>query len=240
MGGDPDPVSFMRYADAVSAHSDILEVGIPFSDPIADGPAIQAASLRALGNAAGVRGVIEACTSLSRRMPVVIMCYYNTVHRMGEREFVSQLSAAGVSGLIVPDLPFEEGTALFRTCSSAGIDRVLLASPATRPARAKEIVSRTRGFLYVIGRYGVTGESRELYGRIAPLISSYREISGLPVAVGFGIATPEHVGAVVSAGADGVVVGSAIVSKIGRGEHPDEVSSFVARLRASTRRSGHV
>ena len=237
MGGDPDPESFLQYASAVSANSDILEVGIPFSDPIADGPTIQAASVRALTAAAGVRGVIEACSSLSERLPVVIMCYYNTVHRMGEREFVSQISAAGVSGLIVPDLPFEEGNALFRACRSAGIDGILLASPATRPVRAREIASRTRGFLYVVSRYGVTGEREELSSQVAQLVSSYREISSLPIAVGFGIATPEHVRAVASAGADGVVVGSAIVSKIGRRDRPEEVSSFVAGLRTAARKS---
>ncbi len=237
MGGDPDPSSFLQYASAVSAHSDILEVGIPFSDPIADGPTIQAASVRALGNATSVRGVIEACTSISGRVPVVVMCYYNTIHRMGEMEFISHISAAGVSGIIVPDLPFEEGAALFKSCRSAGIDRVLLASPATRPPRAMELASRTRGFLYLISRYGVTGEKKELSGYLARLISSYREISSVPVAVGFGISTPEHVSAVTSAGADGVVVGSAIVSMIGRGESPDRVASFVSDLKVATRKS---
>ncbi|MBX8636881.1 MAG: tryptophan synthase subunit alpha [Thermoplasmata archaeon] len=240
MGADPDPESFLEYAAAVSAHSDILEVGIPFSDPIADGPTIQAASVRALERAASVRGVIEACSSLSGRLPVVIMCYYNTIHRMGEKEFVSQLSAAGVSGVIVPDLPFEEGAALFRRCRSAGIDGVLLISPATHPARARDIASRSRGFLYVVSRYGVTGESKELSARVASLISSCREISSLPISVGFGIATPEHVSAVTSAGADGVVVGSAIVARIGRREHPDDLSAFVAGLKAATRKSAAV
>ncbi|MBX8633516.1 MAG: tryptophan synthase subunit alpha [Candidatus Thermoplasmatota archaeon] len=237
MGGDPDPVSFIEYARAVASVSDIVEVGIPFSDPIADGPTIQAASVRALGSHTRVGTVFEACSEISKRAPVAVMCYYNTIHRMGEKMFVSQMLAAGVSGVIVPDLPYEEGTALRRECHSGGIDSILLASPATGNVRAAKIARYTSGFLYVISRYGVTGEQSSLSGQVIPMISKYRKISDKPIAIGFGISSPDQVKTIASAGADGVVVGSAIVSRIGKGEKASDISDFVASLKKGTVRS---
>jgi tryptophan synthase alpha chain len=237
MGGDPDPVSFLEYATAVASVSDMVEVGIPFSDPIADGPAIQAASVRALRGRTRVSTVLEACSEISRHAPVAVMCYYNTIHRMGEKMFVSQLLTAGVGGVIVPDLPYEEGTLLRKECHAVGIDSILLASPATGDARAAKIARYTSGFLYLISRYGVTGEKSSLSEQLVPLISKYRKISDKPVAVGFGISSPAQVKTVSCAGADGVVVGSAIVSRIGRGEKAGEVSDFVASLRSGTVRT---
>lgn len=239
MGGDPDPERFLTFAGEVTKHTDILEVGIPFSDPIADGPSIQAAGLRALTSGTRVRSVIEWCSVLSRRVPVAVMCYYNTVHRMGEEEFVSRLAEAGVSGLIVPDLPLEEGRSLRRTCARSSVDSILLASPATGDQRARRIAASTSGFLYVVSRYGTTGEGASMPSQAMELLSKYKSISPLPVAVGFGISTPSHVSQLASSGADGAVVGSAIVSRIGSGGTPEQLGEFVASLKAATRdRSG--
>lgn len=240
MGGDPDPERFLTFAGEVTKHTDILEVGIPFSDPIADGPSIQAAGLRALSSGTRVRSVIEWCSVLSRRVPVAVMCYYNTIHRMGEAEFVSRLNEAGVSGLIVPDLPLEEGRSLRKTCARGSVDNILLASPATGDERARRIACSTRGFLYVISRYGTTGEGTSLPAHALELLSRYRSISPLPVAVGFGISSPSHVSQLASSGAAGVVVGSAIVSRFGGGGTAGELGEFVASLKAATLdRSGH-
>lgn len=234
MGGDPTPERFIAYAEAVASQSDMLEIGIPFSDPIADGPTIQAASVRALSSGTTVRGVLEACNRISPTVPVVIMCYYNTVFRFGEQPFVQWLSAAGVSGLIVPDLPFDLASSLRRHCLKHHIDLIFLASPATREERARMIAARTSGFLYLVSRYGVTGERGELQQGTVELLSRYRAIARTPVAVGFGISTPDQVHALSAVGADGVIVGSAIVSRIGSSAEPSEVSGFVSELRRST------
>ncbi|MEM3852332.1 MAG: tryptophan synthase subunit alpha [Methanomassiliicoccales archaeon] len=234
MGGDPEPARFIEYAAAVARHTDVLEVGIPFSDPIADGPTIQAASVRALASGTRVATVIEGCASLSHEVPVVIMCYYNTVHRFGEERFAAWLSTSEIAGLIVPDLPLELSRHLSKVCRRYGIDLVLLASPATSNERARKIAGSTAGFLYLLSRYGVTGERASLPEGIVQLVHRYKEISSQPVAVGFGISTKEHVHALVSAGADGVIVGSAVVSRIAERTPSMEIASFVSELRAST------
>jgi len=234
MGGDPAPSRFIDYAVSVAEQSDILEVGIPFSDPIADGKVIQEASVRALSAGMGVGAVLEACGVLSDRLPVVLMCYYNTVHRAGEEEFISRACASGVSGIIVPDLPLEEGRSFRNRCRKAGLDAILLAAPSTPAGRDAAIAHATRGFLYLVSRYGVTGERASLSEQALPLIRKYREICTFPVAIGFGISTPQQVREVAAAGADGIVVGSAIVSRIGQGSPPSEVGSFVGTLRAAT------
>lgn len=236
MGGDPGQDEFISYARTVLLHSDILEVGIPFSDPVADGPSIQAAGLRSLNAGTKVRSVIDWCSELSRSIPVVVMCYYNTVHRMGEEAFVSSLSQAGVCGLIVPDLPLEEGKTLRLACSRREIDHILLATPATGEVRARRIAAGTSGFLYVVSRYGTTGEGTSLPEQAVALLSAYRRISALPVAVGFGISSPDHVAQLAASGADGIVVGSAIVSRIGSGASQDELGRFLSSLRDATRR----
>ncbi len=234
MGGDPHPETFLSYARSVAMHSDIVEVGIPFSDPIADGPSIQAAGVRSLASGTRVRQVLDWCSSLSISVPVVVMCYYNTVHRMGEQPFVSELAGSGVSGLIVPDLPLEEGRELRRTCARNAVDNILLASPATGEQRARRIASSTAGFLYVVSRYGTTGEGNSLPEQAVGLVSTYKKISALPVAVGFGISTPDHVSRLAESGADGVVIGSAIVSRIGAGQSFEHVGTFVSALRQAT------
>ncbi len=239
MGGDPDADSFLEYAASVAASSDILEVGIPFSDPVADGPAVQAAGMRSLASGTRVSQVLEACSAFTSSIPVVIMCYYNTVFRMGEEKFAAALAAAGASGLIVPDLPLEEGRHLRRSCSRHGIDHILMATPATPPDRARLIASAGRGFLYLVSRYGVTGERSSLPGQAQSLVRAYRGLTSLPVAVGFGISTPAHVADLAASGADGVVVGSAIVTRIGSGMEPLAVGDFVRSLRdAAVKGSG--
>lgn len=234
MGGDPDGEHFLPYARAVSSHSDIVEVGIPFSDPVADGPSIQAAGVRALSHGAKVGDVIGWCRELTSILPVVVMCYYNTIHRMGEEVFAGKLQDAGVSGLIVPDLPLEEGASLRRSCRRNHVDSILLATPATGPGRAARIASSTSGFLYLVSRYGTTGERESLPGQAIELLSSYKQLARTPVAVGFGVSSSEHVGQLAAAGADGIVVGSAIVSRIGSGQSAEAVGRFVSSLREGT------
>jgi tryptophan synthase alpha chain len=234
MGGDPDPQRFLEYAERVASYCDVLEIGIPFSDPIADGPTIQAASVRALQSGTRVRTVIEGCTQIASMVPVVIMCYYNTVFRAGEENFARLLAASGISGLIVPDLPYEHANLLRRYCKREGVDLIHLATPATREERAMEICRRTSGFLYLVSRYGVTGERTELQSGVMEMLWKYKAISHVPVAVGFGISTPEHVRALSKAGADGVVIGSALVSRVAANRSPEELASFVRELREAS------
>ena len=234
MGGDPDGERFLSYGRAVAAHSDIIEVGIPFSDPVADGPSIQAAGLRSLSSGTRVGDVIGWCRELSEMLPVVVMCYYNTIHRMGEETFAGRLRDAGISGLIVPDLPLEEGAALRRFCRRNHVDSVLLATPATGPERAARIASSTSGFLYLVSRYGTTGERESLPDEALQLLAYYRQLCRTPVAVGCGVSSMDQVSQLAAAGADGIVVGSAIVSRIGSGQSAEEVGRFVSSLRDGT------
>lgn len=234
MGGDPDGDRFLSYARAVAGQSDIMEVGIPFSDPVADGPSIQAAGLRSLTSGTKVGDVIGWCGELSQVVPVVVMCYYNTIHKMGEETFAGRLRDAGISGLIVPDLPLEEGATLRRSCKRNQVDSVLLATPATGPERAARIASSTSGFLYLVSRYGTTGERESLPEQALQMLSFYRQLCKTPVAVGFGVSSRDHVSQLAAAGADGIAVGSAIVSRIGSGKSPEDVGRFVASLREGT------
>lgn len=236
MGGDPNPSSFMEYATAVARHSDLVEVGIPFSDPVADGPAVQAAGIRSISSGTRVQMVLDWCAELGKVAPVAVMCYYNTIHRMGEERFASSLRESGVAGLIVPDLPFEEGRGLRKACGSNGVDNILLVTPATGSDRARKIASRSRGFVYLVSRYGVTGERAALPSQIYDLIASCKSVSSVPVAVGFGISTPEQIRGLSSSAVDGIVVGSAIVSRIGSGMPPSEVGEYVSSLHEAARR----
>jgi tryptophan synthase alpha chain len=219
--GDPGPdATFDIAAALVDGGVDIIELGIPFSDPIADGPTIQASSLRALNAGVTPPMVLEMADQIARSLnvPVVILTYYNPIFKMGDERFLKLALRSGVSGIVVPDLPPEESTGYRKFAQKEGIDTIYLATPSTNPKRLSNIVSATKGFLYVVPLFGVTGarESFDAYsGRVV------REIVGkvdrkVPVAVGFGISKAEHVRSFVDQGADSVIVGSAIVRTIER------------------------
>ncbi len=246
-GGDPKPEFTPRIAAAlVKGGVDILELGIPFSDPIADGPTIQAASVRALEAGTTPQTVLGMAGEVKRKhgVPVVILTYFNPVFRMGVERFFRLAKSFGVDGVVVPDLPVEEAEAYREAAKSCGVDTVFLAAPSTSNERLSKIVEYTSGFLYVVSHFGVTGAREALEDSTVQLIRRFVPYtSGLvPLAVGFGVSKPEHARGIIEAGADGVIVGSAFVNIIqkNRGDIDKmlrELEELASQLKAATRKT---
>ena len=211
MGGFPDLPGSLAIGEAYAdGGADLVELGVPFSDPLADGPVIHAAGTQALAAGATVAGVLELAASLSRRLPVVVMTYANLVLARTPEGFADSLVEAGVSGLIVPDLPLEEAPAVLGACDARGIALVPLVAPTTPDDRLGLIGERARGFLYTVSVAGTTGERTE-GPRTRDVLARAKAHTEVPVALGFGIGTPEQAAQAADAGADGVIVGSRLV-----------------------------
>jgi tryptophan synthase alpha chain len=232
--GDP---SLDRTADILVSlagnGADVLEVGVPFSDPLADGPVIQRASERALASGTTLRRTLEMIRANRARIAaaIVLFTYANPVLRMGEDAFVAAAVAAGVDGVLILDLPVEEAGPFRAKLVAAGLDPIFLLSPTTTDARIRASAELGRGFLYVISRLGVTGMRDRLASDVEPLVRRIRAQSALPLALGFGISTPEHV-AQVGRWADAAVVGSALVNVIAEhGASPDVAQHAGAYVR---------
>ncbi len=210
--------------------ADAIEIGLPFSDPVMDGPTIQAASQRALDEGATPLGIIAALAGVDVGVPLVVMTYYNVVFRTGHRRFAASLIDSGISGAIVPDLPLEELPDWARAADEGGVQTVLLASPVTPDDRLARLAQRSRGFLYGVGLMGVTGERTQVAESAAVLAKRCKAATDLPVIVGFGISTPAQA-AEVSSVADGVVVASALMRRLLDGESPDDLGRAVGALR---------
>jgi tryptophan synthase alpha chain len=225
--GDPDAATSARILTAIaSAGADVLEVGVPFSDPLADGPVIQRASERALAAGMTLRGALEVIRGIRHAIdtPIVLFTYANPVTRMDAHCFVEEARAAGVDGVLILDYPLEESGPLRDLLVGAGIDPIYLVSPTTSDERIRRSATLGRGFLYAISRLGVTGAQTSLASSAADLVRRIRANADLPVALGFGLSRPEHV-VEACAVADAAVVGSALVSVIAEhGRQPDVVS----------------
>jgi tryptophan synthase alpha chain len=232
MGGYPTLEESVRIGEAcVEGGADILELGVPYSDPLADGPVIHAAGTRALQAGATVEGVMGVARALAPRVPVVVMCYANLVLAPGLQTFVERLAKTGASGLIVPDLPFEETEGALAACDAHGLALVPLVAPTTPPERLARIGARARGFLYTVSLVGTTGEREALSDRFAEVVARAKAATSVPVALGFGISTPEQVREAAEAGADGVIVGSRLVRLAGESANPAQaVGELVAEL----------
>jgi tryptophan synthase alpha chain len=217
MGGFPDLEASLRAGEAAAAAgADLLELGVPFSDPLADGPVIHDAATRALAAGASVSGVLEVAAALSRSLPVIVMTYANVVLARGIEVFMARLAHSEVSGLIVPDLPQEESEAIARAAEAAGVALVPLVAPTTTDERLARIGAAARGFLYVVSVTGTTGERGSSGSQtLSPLLARAHAHTSVPVALGFGISTPEQALAAAQAGADGVIVGSRLVRAAG-------------------------
>jgi len=220
-GGDPDleTTEHLLYT-LQEAGADLIEIGIPFSDPIAEGPVIEAADARALAAGFTVDALFEmlACVRVGITVPILLMTYYNPIFVYGPDRFCAACAACGVDGLIVPDLPFEERTELWEPCEAQGLELISLIAP-TSEERIEMIAQGASGFLYCVSSLGVTGQRHDLGSAARDMIARVCRVSDIPCAVGFGIATPEQAREVASF-ADGVIVGSAFVSIIaeqGRG-----------------------
>jgi len=212
MGGFPSLEASRRIGEAyVEGGADLIELGVPFSDPLADGPVIHAAGTAALRAGATVDGVLEVCAALAGRVPVVVMLYANLVYARGVERFAAALADAGAAGVIVPDLPLEEAPAMLAACDAAGIALVPLVAPTTPDARMASIGARARGFLYTVSVTGTTGERAALSDRFASIIARAKDHTDVPVALGFGIGEPAQAVQAAAAGADGVIIGSRLV-----------------------------
>lgn len=229
--GDPDLEATRRLAVAFDqAGVDVLELGVPFSDPLADGPVNQLAAQRGLDSGTTPKRVLETVAALRREaaIPVVLYIYYNLIHHYGQERFIREAAQAGVDGLLVLDLPPEEAADYERLMRSAGLCPIFLVAPTTPEDRIAMIVQRGAGFIYYVSREGVTGMQAKVADTIVGMTARIRAHTDLPVAVGFGISTPEQARS-VAASAEAVVVGSAIVNEIARhGRAPD----LVERVRA--------
>ncbi len=232
MGGDPSIAATEELLLALdAAGADVLELGVPFSDPIADGPVLQAAALRALSGGTTLHALLAMATRLKGKLraPLVLMGYANPFFRFGVEAFATAAAAAGIAGAIVPDLPLEEADWLRTPLDAQGLDLVLLCAPTTGRARMEAIANASRGFLYAVSLTGVTGARTELPPDVTDYLASLRACSPVPVAVGFGIARPEQAAAMGKL-ADGVVVGSALVNA-----HREQGAQGAAALCAAIR-----
>ena len=229
-GLGPDWLEVVRAFAANGA--DAIEIGLPFSDPVMDGPTIQEASQRALDLGANPVSIINALGDVDVDVPLVVMTYYNVVFRSGHRRFAAMLHDNGVAGAIVPDLPLEELPDWSRAADEGGVETVLLASPVTPDDRLARLVERSRGFIYGVGLMGVTGERDRVAESARIIAKRLKAITDLPVIIGFGVSTPAHA-AELSQDADGVVVASALMRRLLDGASPSELGDQVAALRAA-------
>ena len=246
--GDPDFEASVEYVEALArGGADVIELGLPFSEPIAEGPTIQQAIVRALEAGMTPERYFEFVEALDVDVPLVCMTYYNLVYQYGEsggpraasdtasdadppvRPFVERAAEAGIEGFVVPDLPAEEADPMRAACDEFGLDLVFVVAPTTRGDRLEEIMDRVSGYVYVQARLGVTGARADVSDRTAESLARIAEFgAGVPRAVGFGISSGEQAAEVVAAGADGVIVGSALVEVVAEGYADDEPTDAVA------------
>lgn len=234
--GDPDLNTTHQVVLELDRQGvDVLELGVPFSDPLADGPVIQEALQRALAAGATLEGVLSMVAELraETEIPIVLFTYYNPIHRYGVARFVKRAADVGVDGVLMLDLPPEEGGDYKAQMDEHGLDTIFLMTPTTRDDRMGLIASHTRGFVYYVSRTGVTGERDSLADEIQSKVSAICQYTDMPIAVGFGISTPEHVSEIARY-ADAVVVGSAIVRRVGEYQNDvdlvSKVGAFVGSL----------
>lgn len=216
----------------VAAGADAVEIGIPFSDPAMDGPTIQEASVRALEAGITPGAALDGVRDREFGVPLIAMTYFNLVFRHGCARFAADMAAAGVSAAILPDLPIEAADEWTAAATEHGIENVLLAAPVSADDRLAMLARRTQGFLYAVSTMGTTGERVELDDAAAVLAGRVRQVSDVPVLIGFGISTPEHAVAACRA-ADGVVVASTLMRTLLEGGSPDDVAAQVAAMRAA-------
>lgn len=237
MGGFPDLELSLGIGRACArAGAAVVELGVPFSDPLADGPVIHAAATEALKKGVRLSQVLELAAALSAEVPVVVMCYANPVFARGLERFADELVKAGASGLIVPDLPAGEAGAALRACDERGLALVPLVAPTTPEKRLEMIGRQARGFVYAVSVTGTTGERARVDGSVGSLLGRVAAHTDLPVAVGFGIATPDHARAVAETGARGVIIGSRLVRAAGEAADPAAaVGSLVAQFHEALR-----
>jgi tryptophan synthase alpha chain len=239
--GDPDletTAEALKVLDRSGA--DLIELGVPYSDPLADGPIIQAAATRALQRGTRLEQVLEVVqrVSPSLRSPIILFTYYNPILHRGIDTFLREIAAAGVRGLVVPDLPLEEAETLLKPAADHGIEVILLVAPTSPPERIAAIAQKSQGFIYLVSLTGVTGVRSQLPTRVKDLLLDLRSVTDKPIGVGFGISQPEHARQVVEWGSDAVIVGSAFVRRLAEGTPTQglkAIEEFCKGLKAAMR-----
>ena len=255
MLGDPNPEAILEIVDAVvEAGADALELGVPFSDPVADGPTIQAAHIRALDSGATVEKSLQQLRAIREKspdLPIGMLIYANVAYVRGLERFYREFAEAGADSILIPDVPVREGTPFSEAAIAAGIDPIYIAPAKARPEVLEGVAKHSRGYIYAISRDGVTGGEREAsVDGLREVVANIESYGGAPALLGFGISTPQHVRDAIAAGAKGAITGSAITKIIERyveGEHPNprtvadmdslkaELSSFVRDMKEATR-----
>ena len=245
-GCDPDPKAFLANSTAlIEGGADIVEIGIPFSDPIADGPVIQASSMRALSKGTTPLEVLDMIGELSTQFPVpfVVLSYYNPILAMGLDRFLRKARESGVDGIVVPDLPVEESEEFRNLSLKHNVDIIYLAAPNTSQTRLRTVLDKSKGFLYLVSLYGVTGPRDSLSPQALAAVKAVKSFvrGKIPVCAGFGISQPEHVSAVIQSGADGAIVGSALVRIVGNHlDDPNEVETQLKKAVQSLKRASRL
>ena len=237
--GDPDfDTSLAVIKASIDSGADILELGIPFSDPIADGPTIQKADIRALRAGMNVAKALELIRQVKqyKDIPIGLLMYYNLVYQYGVEKFFNDFHEAGVNSVLIADLSIDDADEITGPAASAGLDTVFMATPVTDTERMKLVASKTTGFIYTVSVLGVTGSREKLSDTVEGLVGKLKELTDVPVCVGFGISTSEHAVAVAKAGADGVIIGSKIVGLIEKNLGDEEkivaeVSAFLSDVK---------
>ena len=230
--GDPDLETTAKALQVLdNSGADIIELGVPYSDPLADGPVIQAAATRALARGTTLEQVLEMLKGISPslRSPIILFTYYNPILYRGVDKFLQQIQDAGVSGLVVPDLPLEESAGLIKPAAEMGIDLTLLVAPTSSPERIEAIARASQGFIYLVSVTGVTGMRTQMQGRVSDLLQQIRHVTDKPIGVGFGISDVEQARQVKAWGADAAIVGSAIVKRLAEGT-PEQGLQAIAQF----------
>ena len=235
--GDPDLETTAKALQVLdNSGADIIELGVPYSDPLADGPVIQAAATRALERGTTLEQVLEMLKGISPslRSPIILFTYYNPILYRGVDKFLGQIKDAGVAGLVVPDLPLEESAGLIKPAAEMGIDLTLLVAPTSSPERIEAIARASQGFIYLVSVTGVTGIRTQMQTRVGDLLQQIRNVTDKPIGVGFGISDPEQARQVKAWGADAAIVGSAIVKRLAEGtpeQGLDAIAQFCQSLK---------
>jgi tryptophan synthase alpha chain len=237
--GDPDletTAEALRVLDRNGA--DLIELGVPYSDPLADGPVIQAAATRALQKETKLEQVLEmvASVSPSLKAPLILFTYYNPILNRGTKQFLEQIASAGIRGLVVPDLPVEEAEELLQSAANLGIETILLVAPTSSSQRIEAIARSSQGFIYLVSVTGVTGMRSHIQANIKDLLMQMQSVTDKPIGVGFGISEPEQARQIKDWGADAVIVGSAFVKRLANSSHTQglqEIGELCRSLKAA-------
>jgi tryptophan synthase alpha chain len=237
--GDPDFDTSLRIVKtAIDAGADVLELGIPFSDPIADGPTIQKADIRAMKSGINMKKALEFIRKIKdyKDVPIGLLMYYNLVYQYGTEKFFNDFHKAGVNSVLIADLSIDDADEIVGPAKSVGLDTVFMVTPITNPKRMELIASMTTGFVYTVSVLGVTGSRDQLSGTVGELVGNLKKLTNVPVCVGFGISKAEHAATVATAGADGVIIGSKIVGLIENNlNNPEkmltDISAFLSEVK---------